>query len=241
MSAMSLTGKHRLITIALAITIACPLFGAAEPAAGKLAPTARTILLVRHGAYQSDPADSSPGPGLTPIGVAQARLVGARLAAMPGSFDVFLSSPLTRAHETARVIGSDLPGLALEVVPDLAECTPPTRRKEITADETPEAMAACSAKLDAFFARRFVPAAGTARRELYVAHGNVIRSLVVRALGVDREAWLEMSIGHASITEILVEPDGRFKVISIGDTGHIPPNLQTGATGMTEKSLTVPK
>lgn len=222
---------------ALALLLAATIATAGEPA-----PKARTILLVRHGAYQADPAAGATlGPGLLPIGIAQANLVGARLAAMPGKFDAFLTSPLTRAHETARVIGAVLPGLALEVVPDLAECTPPTRRKEITKQETPEALAACSAKLDAFFARRFVPASGTERRELYVAHGNVIRSLVMRALRVDPEAWLEMSIGHASITEILVEPDGRFKVISVGDVGHIPPNLQTGATGMSEKNLAVPK
>jgi serine/threonine-protein phosphatase PGAM5 len=45
-----------------------------------------------------------------------------------------------------------------------------------------------------------------------------------------------MSVGHASLTQIRVEPDGRFKVISVGDIGHIPPNLQTGATGMGEQS-----
>lgn len=228
--------RLRLAAFALLLgTLSAPVWGA-EPA-----PRPRTIILVRHGAYQPDPADSSPGPGLLPLGVAQARLAGARLGAMPGAFDAFFTSPMTRAHETARVIGADLSGLTPEVVPTLAECTPPTRRREITADETPESMAACSATLDALFRQRFVPAAGTARRELFVAHGNVIRSLVTRALRVDPEAWLEMSVGHASITEILVEADGRFKVISVGDVGHLPPNLQTGATGMSEKSLAVPK
>ena len=94
--------------------------------------------------------------------------------------------------------------------------------------------------LDAVFAERFVPAAGRARRELFVAHGNVIRSLVVRALGVDPEAWLEMSVAHTSITEILVEADGRFKVISVGDAGHLPMNLRSGVTGVSDKSLIVP-
>ena len=70
---------------------------------------------------------------------------------------------------------------------------------------------------------------------------ELTRYLVTRALGVDTTAWLEMSVGHASITEIRVEADGRFKVISIGDLGHIPPNMQTGATGMTDKKLEVPK
>jgi serine/threonine-protein phosphatase PGAM5 len=87
----------------------------------------------------------------------------------------------------------------------------------------------------------FVPAKGAERRELVVCHGNVTLYLVTKALGVDTEAWLEMSIGHASLTQIRVEPDGRFKVISVGDTGHIPPDFLTGATGMTEKQLAVPR
>jgi len=211
----------------------------AEPAPAP-APMPRTIILVRHGAYQADPADPSPGPGLLPVGVAQAKLAAARLAAM-GRFDAVLSSPMTRAHETARVIAAEVSGGTLEVVPELAECTPPTRRKEITRDETAESMALCKARLDALFAQRFVPAAGSAKRELWVAHGNVIRSLVVRALGVDPEAWLEMSIAHASITEILVEADGRFKVISVGDVGHLPMNMRSGVTGVSDKSLAVPR
>ena len=203
-------------------------------------PAPRTIVLVRHGAYVPDAKAGALGPGLVPIGVAQARLAGARLAGLPFRFDAILASPLTRAHETARVIAADLPGVPLEVVPALAECTPATRRKEITDREKPEEMAACAAGLDAFFAARFLPASGGQRHDLFVAHGNVIRYLVTRALGVDTKAWLEMSVGHASLTTILVEPDGRLKVIAIGDVGHIPPNLQTGATGMSEKNLAVP-
>jgi serine/threonine-protein phosphatase PGAM5 len=204
------------------------------------APMARTILLVRHGAYQFDPADLSPGPGLLPVGVAQAKLAASRLAAM-GKFDAVFCSPMTRAHETARVIAAEVSNGSLQIVPELEECTPATRRKEITKDESAESMARCKARLDALFAQRFVPAAGRPRRELFVAHGNVIRSLVVRALGVDPEAWLEMSVAHASITEILVEPDGRFKVLSVGDVGHLPLNLQSGVTGVIDKSLAVPR
>jgi serine/threonine-protein phosphatase PGAM5 len=210
-------------------------------AADAPAAAARTIILVRHGAYVADPNDASPGPGLSPLGIAQAKLVAARLAGMPGSFDALRTSPLTRAHETARIIAAELPGVTLEIVPDLAECTPSTRRKEAIAKEKPEDLAACAARLDALFARLFVPAQGKERREILVCHGNVIRSLITRALGVDPEAWLEMSVAHASLTQIRVEPDGRFRVISIGDAGHIPPNLQTGAIGMEEKKLEVPR
>ena len=49
-----------------------------------------------------------------------------------------------------------------------------------------------------------------------------------------------MSVGHASITTIRVEVDGRFKVIAVGDVGHIPPNLRTGATGDAARTLAIP-
>jgi serine/threonine-protein phosphatase PGAM5 len=232
-----MTKRCLVLLVVAACGIATPAF-AQQPAAGP--PMARTIVLVRHGAYQSDPANPSPGPGLLPVGVAQAKLVASRLAAM-AKFDAVFSSPLTRAHETARVIAAEVSNGSLQIVPELEECTPPTRRKEVTKDESAESMAKCKARFDALFAQRFVPAAGNPRREIFVAHGNVIRSMVVRALGVDPEAWLEMSIGHASITEILVEPDGRFRVISLGDVGHLPLNLQSGVTGVSDKSLTVPR
>jgi serine/threonine-protein phosphatase PGAM5 len=203
-------------------------------------PAARTIVLVRHGNYVDDPsADARLGPGLSPIGVAQAHLAGARLAGMP-RFDVLYASPMQRARDTAAVIGTNFPGRRFTVVDDLAECTPPTRRTEITKDETPADLTACKAQLDRVFAAYFKPASGSERTDLFVCHGNVIRYLVTRALGVDTAAWLEMSAGHASITTIRVEADGRFKVIAVGDVGHLPPNLRTGATGDAARTLAIP-
>lgn len=204
------------------------------------APATRTIVLVRHGNYVDDPAaDPRLGPGLSPIGVAQAHLVGARLAGLP-AFDALYVSPMQRARDTAATIAMDLPGRHFIVLDDLAECTPPTRRAEIIADEKPADLAACKAQLDRVFATYFKPASGAPRSELFVCHGNVIRYLVTRALGVDTSAWLEMSVGHASITRILVEPDGRMKVIAVGDVGHIPPGLRTGSTGDADRSLAIP-
>jgi serine/threonine-protein phosphatase PGAM5 len=223
-----------LLWLAFAPAIAA---GSQAPAA----PAARTIVLVRHGNYVDDPgADPRLGPHLSPLGVAQAHLVGARLAGLPVRFDALYASPLQRARDTAAVIAGDFPGRHFEVVDDLAECTPPTRRTEITAHDKSEDLAACQAQLDRAFARFFRPAVGHEETDLLVCHGNVIRYLVTRALGVDTKAWLEMSPGHASITRIRVEADGRFKVISVGDVGHLPSNLRTGSTGDAERNLAIP-
>ena len=205
------------------------------------APSMRTIVLVRHGNYEADPAIAEKiGPPLSPIGVAQARLAGAALRGQPMHFDHLYASPMQRARNTAAVIAGDFPGRKFEVMDDLAECTPPSRRTEVTNDDKPAELAACKEKLDRVFARLFKPAITGDQADMLVCHGNVIRYLVTRALGVDASAWLEMSVGHASITTIRIEADGRFKVIAVGDVGHIPPNMRTGTTGDPMRSLAIP-
>jgi serine/threonine-protein phosphatase PGAM5 len=226
---------NRFLAAVAGLLLSAPLLGAEAGA-----PAARTLVLVRHGHYEPDPnIDERVGPHLSPLGVAQAHLAGARLAGLPLRFDALRVSPMQRARDTAAAIAADMPGSRFEVVDDLAECTPPTHRTEVTAREKPEELVACKARLDRVFARYFQPAAGAPRTELLVCHGNVIRYLVTRALGVDGAAWLGMSVGNASITRIRVEPDGRFKVIGVGDVGHLPPGLQSGASGDGEQGLAI--
>jgi serine/threonine-protein phosphatase PGAM5 len=215
--------------------------GGAVRAADAQAPAERTVVLVRHGSYAPDPKiDDKIGPHLSPLGSAQAHLAGARLAGMPGRFDGMYVSPMQRARDTAAIIGESFPGRHFEVVDDLAECVPPTWRADVAKDYSRAEQADCEARLDRDFARFFKPAVGGPQRDLLVCHGDVIRYLVTRAMRVDTRAWLEMSVGNASITVIRVQPDGRMKVIAVGDVGHIPPNLQSGATGDPDRSLAVP-
>jgi serine/threonine-protein phosphatase PGAM5 len=147
---------------------------------------------------------------------------------------------MQRARDTAAAIAEALPGGRFDTIDDLAECTPPTRRVSVMAEETPEALAACQAQLERVFAAWFKPAPAGSRSDLFVCHGNVIRYLVTRALGVDSKAWLEMSIGHASITKIRVKADGSMQVISVGDVGHLPPNMYSGTSADPERSLGIP-
>lgn len=189
----------------------------------------RTIYLVRHGSYSLNAdAASGAGPGLTPLGIAQARLIAARLRAIPVHFDSITSSALARAKETAAVIHEMLTDVPLQQSADLNECTPPTRTEakgEAANDEL-----ACATILDSVFAGRFTPAAIVDKNDVIVAHGNVIRFLVTKALGVDTHAWLRFSVAHASLTIIRVHPNGTMSVIAVGDIGHMPPNLQSWGT-----------
>jgi len=224
----------RLLALLCCLAGLMPAFAADEPGA-------RTILLVRHGEYDADPAaDPKLGPHLSALGVAQAHLVGARLAELPGGIAGLHVSPMQRARDTAATIAQALPQKRFDTIKDLAECTPPTRRASVMAQEKPAELAACQAQLDRVFEAWFKPVPAGERTDLFVCHGNVIRYLVTRALGVDSKAWLEMSVGHASITKIRVLPNGSMQVISVGDVGHLPPNLQSGTSADPERSLEIP-
>ena len=237
---MSRTG--RVVAGATALALLAAFFPASAAKITPPKPEQRTIVLLRHGQYAPDPTiDAKVGPGMTPLGMAQARLAGARLAGLPFRFDSVLASPMTRAQQTARIVAADLPGGAkVETLDAIAECTPPTPRIAPGKDDSEEEMAACAARLDQVFAEHFKPALGQPRAELLVCHGNVIRYLIAKSLHVDPKAWLEMSFGHVSLSTIRILPDGTMQLIAAGDVGHLPPNLQTGANGDPERALGVP-
>ncbi len=200
----------------------------------------RTIYLVRHGYYDhNDDADPDVGKALVPLGVAQSRLVGTRLRGLPVEIDALYSSTMTRARQTARVINEELPHLDLQKTRILRECTPTTWREDIMEGLEPGEAAECETQLEQAFREFFVPSPDKDRHEVLVCHGNVIRYLVTRAQGVDPHSWLMMSVGNCSITVIRIKADGSFKILGVGDVGHLAPNLQTG-TFNDARPLSVP-
>jgi broad specificity phosphatase PhoE len=205
------------------------LYVCANPAIAAETQATRTLYLIRHGAYMPDPkADPVAGPSITPLGVAQARLAAERLDGMRVRFDSMTSSTMTRARETAAVMHETLAEVPFSESALLAECTPVTPA-EVQGPAVSE-QAACTQRLDAAFAKFFAPAAGAERHDVLVAHGNVIRYLVAKSLRVDARAWVGMSVAHASLTVVRVRPDGTHTVLSVGDVGHIPDNLQSWGT-----------
>jgi serine/threonine-protein phosphatase PGAM5 len=133
-------------------------------------------------------------------------------------------------HET-------LANVPLSQSPLISECTPPVL--ESADDENARQRAECAKQLDQAFAEFFTVAQGARRDDILVAHGNVIRYLVMKALKADARAWLGMSVAHASLTVIQVQPDGSMKVLAVGDSGHIPsPLLSWG--DQNDRQLTAP-
>lgn len=203
----------------------------------------RTLYLIRHGDYnQTDEVDEFTGNELTPLGIAQAKLLSARLKAMPVEFTSLISSTMTRARETAMVINQEFPDLELKQDSTICECTPPTWRKDIMAESDSSELAECVANIEKSFKEYFVSTPDkNDRNDIIVCHGNVIRYFVTKVLNVDTMSWLQMSITNCSLTIIRVLPDGKLKLDTFSDYGHIPENMRTFTGGENEtKELVIP-
>lgn len=204
----------------------------------------RTIYLIRHGDYsQTDEQDEFVGNELTPLGIAQARLLAARLKAMSFEFNSITSSTMTRARQTAIVISEDFPGLNLEQDSLICECTPPSWRKDVMAGVDTTEKGKCVEIIETAFAKYFIPSPDEKdRQDLIVCHGNVIRYFVAKVLNVDTMSWLQMSITNCSLTIIRINSDGSMKLDAFSDYGHIPENMRTFTGGDNEtKELIIPE
>jgi serine/threonine-protein phosphatase PGAM5 len=202
----------------------------------------RTIYLIRHGEYdQADTSDSDVGKKLTPLGIAQARLLSARLRGMPAEFSSLTSSTMIRAKETAMIINEEFPGLKLQQSSLIRECTPPTWRQDIMQGIDSLELRDCVENLEKAYKEIFVPSPDKKdRNDIIVCHGNVIRYFVTKVMKADPMSWLQMSIGNCSLTIIRILPDGSKKLAAYGDMGHIPPNMQTETGGdNTPKELNI--
>lgn len=202
----------------------------------------RTIYLIRHGDYapQDDSIPDSVNV-LTPLGIAQARLVSTRLKSMNINFNTLISSTMTRAMQTSHVINNDFPGILFEQSDLIRECTPPTWREDVMAETKSEEVEECVNNLEQAFQKYFIPSPDDKdRNDIIVCHGNVIRYFVTKVLQVDSKSWLQMSISNCSLTIIRILPDGRMKLDAFSDYGHIPENMRTFTGGRNkEKDLLI--
>lgn len=210
-----------LIVAALVLPIGLPAMAAAA------APGLRTIYLIRHGFYdRADSADDRVGKHLVQLGRDQAMLVGKRLADLPVKMTTLTSSTLTRAMETGDLVGQ---ALHMSVVRDslLSECTPPRNRAGNTRDPDSTEAGAAEIQLQQAWAKYMLPSPDGDAHDVLVCHGNVIRWMTCKAIGVDTKQWATMDIGNGSLTVIVVRPDGTPRLVTFSDVGHLPVEKQT--------------
>ncbi len=188
----------------------------------------RRVFLVRHGQEDAERRDGELQGPLTELGKRQARRTAGRLAGRPIS--LIRSSDLRRAAQTAATIGRQFPAHPVQESPLLRECVPsiPRGREDEPPFDTidPGSLAKARERIDQVFATAFaIPSHPS--HEVIVAHGNLIRALVVRVLGAFEDAWLDMDCRNCSITTIDVYGDGRRILVGLNDVAHLEDELHT--------------
>jgi 2,3-bisphosphoglycerate-dependent phosphoglycerate mutase len=165
----------------------------------------RLLVLVRHGQSEWNLKNLFTGwkdPGLTALGVEEARTAGRRLAARGLAFDVAFTSALSRAQETLRLmleeIGRpDLPTLRDQALNerdygDLAGLNKDDARKRWGAEQVHlwrrsydvsppggESLKDTVARALPYYVQEILPRVMRGERALVAAHGNSLRALVM--------------------------------------------------------------
>jgi len=194
----------------------------------------RTLYLVRHGEYDhSDLRNPRVGKGLVACGRRQVELTGEWLARLGVNFTALHSSTYRRAAETAVIIATYLPHLALHRTRGLRECLAPGFHEaregcdsgDLAPDASPQAQS--RAHVEAAFSRFFRSARGEDRHEVLVCHGNLIRCLLHRALEI--EPWGAMPLGthNCGVTRVRIGPQGSVTLLTYNEIGHLPMELWT--------------
>ena len=185
--------------------------------------TSRTLILIRHGQYMDSKKDE--GRVLTELGRLQARQTGVRVREMNLSISKLVHSTMERAVETARIISKQLPaGIPMETCSLLREGKPYRPEPDII-HRKEQQYHQDGARIESAFRKYFYRADVEQREstvEVIVAHSNVIRYFVCRALQLPPDAWLRMGLGNCSLTVITIRPTGQVSLRALGVTGHLP-------------------
>jgi serine/threonine-protein phosphatase PGAM5 len=188
----------------------------------------RTLYLIRHGQYDpTDPTDHPLQGELSPLGKMQAGRIAKALAQVP--ITAIHYSTLRRAEQTALPLIAAFPEAKTYRVRRLWECIPHVAPDyaHIFTEFTPEHLVADAAHAEAAFEYYFKPTRGTDKHEAIVAHGNLIRYFICRALRVEAAAWFRMEIHNSSISRIKIYEGGGYVLVSYNETGHLTPKMRT--------------
>jgi 2,3-bisphosphoglycerate-dependent phosphoglycerate mutase len=165
----------------------------------------RLLVLVRHGQSEWNLKNLFTGwkdPGLTELGIEEARTAGQRLKAMGLTFDIAFTSDLSRAQRTCELILDEIEQQGLPVIADQAlnerdygelsglnkddararwgeEQVHLWRRSYDVQPPGGESLKDTVARVLPYYMREILPRVMRGERVLIAAHGNSLRALVM--------------------------------------------------------------
>lgn len=193
----------------------------------------RFLYLVRHGQYDTT-INSADGGSLTELGQEQARITGEALAHLP--ITALYTSTMTRARETAAHISQALTDITPQPNDLLREAIPTVAPRiannllammENNPNLTYESIHKDRKRADQAFTRFFHASDDHERHEVIVAHGNIIRYLVCRALDINADTWAKLELNHCGLSLVAISGDSQMVLIAHNRLQHLPAELHT--------------
>ena len=186
----------------------------------------RFIYLIRHGDYEY--SDEHFGGVLNDHGIEQAACLAEPMGRVP--VDAIYSSTMHRAYQTAEILRE-------QVFPDLTVRRTPILKERIfpgwfTGDQIDhEAEDKSREVLEKVWERFFRPSRSE-RHDVLVCHGNIIRALITRVLDAPIDCWTKAVIANCGITQVICLGDGRVRLLSFNERGHLPYRLRLFGRGV---------
>lgn len=193
----------------------------------------RTLYLIRHGQYDSA-LKVRDGGGLTDVGKQQAEYAARAMQSIP--LTAIVASTMLRAIETATIIAEavDMQYTTTPLLREAIPSIPPriaTHILDLMARDphlTHESIHEDQKRADEAFTQFFIPPPqDTDANDALVCHGNILRYLACKALGVNADTWAKMNINHCGITVFMIDENGLIRLHSHNETRHLPTDLIT--------------
>ncbi|XP_015593035.1 serine/threonine-protein phosphatase Pgam5, mitochondrial [Cephus cinctus] len=191
----------------------------------------RHLFLIRHGQYNTG-GRTDVERILTDLGRRQAEATGKRLAELGMPYSLIIRSTMARAQETSKIIEKSISDVPVEDDSLLIEGAPIPPEPSIGHWKSERYFFQDGPRIEAAFRKYFHRAEPSQEKDSYtviVCHANVIRYFVCRALQFPPEAWMRITLNHASITWLSILPSGRVSLRCLGDTGHMLPRNITSS------------
>ena len=177
--------------------------------------------------------------GLSPAGRRQSELLRDRWASRPEfEADALVASNYRRAYETAEIIAPALGGLGVSINHAFGELDPGETcdgmsfaefeaRYPSTSRPGPDDDVFPGGETREAFHRRVsvavedLVAVGAGRTVVVVCHGGVIDAVIRTLSQSPADCGFEVSVANTSITELLMLPGGRWRLLRCGDVAHL--------------------